>query len=191
VIAWWFVAAATTGLLAAAALHLMSFVPLPPLAGETPALALLAGAVLLLVAMLARLRRRGAPTRPWLRFRVYDGRALLSLVPERMRWLGFAMILYVVMNFVLSLVVGGGVTATASDGKFYLTAPGAPRREVSREEYEAQRRLTTRIFSGHLLLFYLVPLMYFRFVEPRLAELGRSHVDPGGSAWPTSSPPIA
>jgi hypothetical protein len=32
-----------------------------------------------------------------------------------------------------------------------------------------------RLLSGHLLLFYLIPLMYFRFVEPRLrAGDGRS-----------------
>jgi len=27
-----------------------------------------------------------------------------------------------------------------------------------------------RLLSGHLLLFYLIPLMYFRFVEPRLRD---------------------
>jgi hypothetical protein len=29
-----------------------------------------------------------------------------------------------------------------------------------------------RLLSGHLLLFYLIPLMYFRFVEPRLRDGG-------------------
>jgi len=27
-----------------------------------------------------------------------------------------------------------------------------------------------RLLSGHLLLFYLIPVMYFRFVEPRLRD---------------------
>ena len=39
--------------------------------------------------------------------------------------------------------------------------------EVSREEYDVYRRLTIRLLSGHLLLFYLVPLTYFRFIDPR------------------------
>ena len=38
---------------------------------------------------------------------------------------------------------------------------------LSREEYDVYRRLTIRLLSGHLLLFYLVPLTYFRFVDPR------------------------
>jgi hypothetical protein len=29
-----------------------------------------------------------------------------------------------------------------------------------------------RLLSGHLLLFYLIPLLYFRFVEPRLRDGG-------------------
>jgi hypothetical protein len=31
---------------------------------------------------------------------------------------------------------------------------------------------SVRLLSGHLLLFYLIPLMYFRFVEPRLRDGG-------------------
>jgi len=31
---------------------------------------------------------------------------------------------------------------------------------------------SVRLLSGHLLLFYLIPLMYFRFVEPRLRDDG-------------------
>jgi hypothetical protein len=165
-------AIAAAGFVLAAALHLSSFTPIPPLLGEAPTLVLLAGAFALLVAVFARLGRAGAPTRPWLggRVRIYDWRALVSLVPEPIRWLA------------LATAQGGGVTASASDGKFYLTAPGADRRAVSREEYEAHRRVTTRLFSGHLLLFYLVPLIYFRFVDPPLIELGRPALAPGGSA---------
>ena len=29
---------------------------------------------------------------------------------------------------------------------------------------------SVRMLSGQLLLFYLIPLMYFRFVEPRLRD---------------------
>jgi hypothetical protein len=172
-----FLVAATAGFVLVAALHLASFLPLPPLAGDAPALALLAGAFVLLVAMLARLGRAGAPTRPWRRWRVYDGGALVSLVPMRMRWLAFATVLYVSMNFLLSLAAGAGLSASATDG----TGPAEPREE-SRREDQARHRVTMRLFSGHLLLFYLVPLLYFRFVDPRLAELGRPDARQGDSA---------
>ncbi len=172
---------ATAGFVAAAALHLATFAPVPPFLGDAPALLLLAGALVLLVAMVARLRRAGAPTRPWGRLRIYDWRALASPVPEPMRWLTFALVLYVLVNFLLSLALAGSVTATASGGRFYLSPPGAEPREVSGEEYDAHHRVTARLFSGHLLLFYLVPLVYFRFVDPRLAELGRPSALQGGS----------
>ena len=163
---------ATAGFVASAALHLATFTPLEPPVGDAPALALFAGAFVPLLAMLARLRRARAPIVSAGRFRVYSWRALASLVPERIRVLAFGMILYVLMNLVLSLALGGGATATVSDGKLYLAEAGGGRREVSREEYAAHRRLTGRLLSGHLLLFFLVPLIYFRFVDPRLAELG-------------------
>ena len=50
-----------------------------------------------------------------------------------------------------------------------------------REEYDAHRRVATRLFSGHLLLFYLVPLLYFRFVDPRLIELRSAANTPASS----------
>ncbi len=167
-------AAAAAGFLLAAALHLASFLPLPPALGESLTLALLASAFALLVTVFARIRRAGAPTRLVGRFRIYDWRPLVALIPPPMRWLTMAMLLYAMMNFGLSMLQGGGVTAAVEDGRYFLTAPGAERREVMREEYDAHRRVATRLFSGHLLLFYLVPLVYFRFVDPRLIELSRS-----------------
>ena len=31
---------------------------------------------------------------------------------------------------------------------------------------------SVRLISGHLLLFYMIPFMYFHFVEPRLRDGG-------------------
>jgi len=53
---------------------------------------------------------------------------------------GVAVVGYVLMNLTLSL---------------FLTDDGVG---------------SVRLLSGHLLLFYLIPLMYFRFVEPRLRD---------------------
>jgi len=132
---------ATVGFVASALLHLATFTSLPPARAATAALVLFAGSFVPLAAMLARLRRAGAPTRTWRGLHVFEWRALGALVPEGVRWLGFGVALYVVMNLGLSLLLGD---------------EGAG---------------NVRLLSGHLLLFYLVPLVYFRFVDPRREEL--------------------
>jgi hypothetical protein len=173
--------AATAGFVVAAVLHLATFAPVPP-PGDALSLLLLAGAFALLAAMVARLRRMGAPLRAWGRVRVYDWRALASLVPASLRWLVLATVLYALVNFLLSLALAGSLTATTAGGTFYLGEPGAAPREVSRAEWDAHRRVTARLLSGHLLLFYVVPLVFFRFVDPRLADLGRPLVAPQGGS---------
>src|SRR3989304_4944195 len=81
----------------------------------------------------------------WRRLRVYDWRAVAALVPGGPRVLVAATGLYVVMNLGLSLLLVAGESVSA----------------------EEHRAVTLRLFSGHLLLFYLLPLVYFRFVHPR------------------------
>ncbi|HEY7653541.1 MAG TPA: hypothetical protein VIG07_12010 [Methylomirabilota bacterium] len=134
--------AATGGFAASAALHLATFTPFPPAYAAAIALLLFAGAFLLLAAMVVRLREAGAPARGQGTVRVVEWRRLVALVPEWPRHAGLAVIAYVIMNLGLSLFVG--------------------------EEGVG----SVRLLSGHLLLFYLIPLMYFRFVEPRLRDGG-------------------
>jgi hypothetical protein len=131
--------AANLGFAASAALHLATFTPFPLAAAAALALLLFVVAFGLLAAMIVRLREAGAPTRGQGALRVVEWRRLLGLVPAGPRHAGLAVIAYVVLNLVLSLVVGGEVGGV-------------------------------RLLSGHLLLFYLVPLMYFRFVEPRFRD---------------------
>ncbi len=134
--------AATVGFAASAVLHLATFTPLPPAYGAAVALALFVAAFVLLGAAIVRLREGGAPARGRGTLRVVDWRGLLALIPAGPRRAGFAVIAYVGMNLVLSLLVGD---------------EGAG---------------SVRLLSGHLLLFYLIPFMYFRFVEPRLRDGG-------------------
>jgi hypothetical protein len=134
--------AATAGFAASAALHLASFTPFPPATAAAIALALFAVALLLLAATIVRLRDAGAPVRGQGTVRVVEWRRLLALVPEGPRRAGLAVVAYVMVNLGLSLLVGDEGTGSV------------------------------RLLSGHLLLFYLIPLMYFRFVEPRLRDGG-------------------
>ncbi|HET7876615.1 MAG TPA: hypothetical protein VFN71_13925 [Methylomirabilota bacterium] len=162
----------TAGFATCALLHLSTFTPLPPPA-DWPVFALAAGAWAPLIGMLVRLRRTGAPMTAWGRVHTYDWRQLAAPVPDGIRWLGFGMVAYVLMNLGLSLMLVGGTSASAENDRYFLASGSGPRREVAQEEYEAYRRVSVRLGSGHLLLFYLVPLIYFRFVDPGRAMLGR------------------
>jgi hypothetical protein len=154
---------ATAGFIASAVLHLSTFFSRLPPPGDGLALALFAGAFVPLVAMLIRLRGAVPPSPGG---RMAGLRAVVGLVPSGARMLIVGVVLYTLMNLVFSLTLTGGVTAEAVGDKHYLI-DGGRREEVSREEYDVYRRLTIRLLSGHLLLFYLVPLAYFRFVDPR------------------------
>ena len=154
---------ATAGFIASAVLHLSTFFSRLPPPGDGIALALFAGAFVPLVAMLIRLRGAVPPSPGG---RMAGLRAVVGLVPSGARMLIVGVVLYSLMNLVFSLMLTGGVTAEAVGDKHYLI-DGGRREEVSREEYDVYRRLTIRLLSGHLLLFYLVPLSYFRFVDSR------------------------
>ncbi|HSE06931.1 MAG TPA: hypothetical protein VLK35_22485 [Methylomirabilota bacterium] len=134
---------ATVGFAASGALHLATFTAFPPAYAAAVALVLLAGAFVLLAALIVRLRESGAPARGDGAVRVVEWRRLLGLIPEGLRHAGLAVVAYVLLNLALSL--------------FLLGDEGVA---------------SVRLLSGHLLLFYLIPLMYFRFVEPRLRDGG-------------------
>jgi len=131
---------ATAGFMASAALHLSTFTPFPPASAAAIALVLLVVAFGLLAAVVVRLRESGAPVRGQGTVRVVEWRTLLGLIPEGPKHAAVAVIAYVLMNLGLCLLLGDEGAASV------------------------------RLLSGHLLLFYLIPFMYFRFVEPRLRD---------------------
>jgi hypothetical protein len=129
-------AASAAGVAASALAHLVSFTPLGARLPDALIVILFAGALALLVTMLARLRGRAARTRAWRRVEVYDWRALAGRVPSPLRWLVAATAMYALFNFALAVLAEAG---------------------------------PLRIASGHGLLFYLIPLVYFHHVEPALS----------------------
>ncbi len=139
---------AAIGFLASAAAHLLSFTPWGRLVGERTIWTLGTGVFLLALWMIARLRETAAIRRQWGRVAVHDWRGLVAAVPPGLRFLVIGAALYAWMNFVLCLMV----------------APGP----------EAAAAITLRMATGHLLFFYLVPLVFFGWVEPP------QNVDGGG-----------
>jgi hypothetical protein len=133
---------ATAGFVVSGALHLATFTPFPPAYAAAVALLLFAGAFALLAALIVRLREAGAPARGRGAIRMVEWRGLVALIPMGARRVGVAVVAYVLMNLALSLLLVDDSVGSV------------------------------RLLSGHLLLFYLIPLMYFRFVEPQLRDGG-------------------
>jgi hypothetical protein len=133
---------AAAGFAVSAALHLLSFTPWGAVAGERTIWTLGIVAFFLALAMIARLRRTGALGRRWGRVALLDWRGMVGFVPPGLRFLIVGAALYAWMNFVLCVM---------------LEVPPA-----------AQAAITPRMASGHLIFFFLVPLVFFRFVEPGL-----------------------
>ena len=134
---------AAAGFVASAALHFLSFTPWAALPGERAVWALGALVFVLAAVMVARLRRMAALGRRWGRVAVYDWRALVRAVPPGLQLLVVGAALYAWMNFVLCLL---------------LNLPP-----------DVQPAITLRMASGHLIFFFLVPLVFFRWVEPGLS----------------------
>ena len=134
---------ATAGFAASAALHFLSFTPWAALAGERAVWALGAVVFVLAAAMVARLRRSVASGRRWGRVAVHDWRVLVRAVPPGLQLLVVGAAIYAWMNFLLCLL---------------LDLPA-----------EAQVAITLRMASGHFIFFFLVPLVFFRWVAPALA----------------------
>jgi len=146
---------AATGFAVSAVLHLLSFTPWATVAGERALWVLGIAAFLLALAMVARLRRSATlGRRHWGRLAFLDWRGMVRAVPPGLRFLIVGAALYAWMNFVLCVM---------------LETPAS-----------AQPAITLRMGTGHLIFFFLVPLVFFRFV-PEGAEATRA---PGEASRP-------
>ena len=146
---------AAVGFVISAALHLLSFTPWAGVAGERAIWALGVVAFLLALAMLARLRRSATLGRQrWGRLALLDWRGMVRSVPPGLRFLIVGTALYAWMNFVLCVM---------------LDVPAS-----------AQAALTLRMATGHLIFFFLVPAVFFRFVPADLEAASA----PGGPSRP-------
>jgi hypothetical protein len=98
-----------------------------------------------LLAMLATLRGAVPAARGRGRLTAVDWRALAAAVPPGMRMLVVATASYALMNLTLSLLVAAEAESTGRAHK-------------------------VRLLSGHLLLLYLIPLVYFACIDGRTAN---------------------
>lgn len=85
---------------------------------------------------------------------------LLGLTPP---WASLALKVltyYAVVNFLLFMFLHEG-DPTLKDGLYSLSYKGKFIRWISEDEYHAARAMTLRGFSGHWMVFFAAPALYF------------------------------
>lgn len=70
---------------------------------------------------------------------------------------------YAMINFMLFIGLSEGGSPAIENGRYILQSHGTFIRELTESEYNWQQAYITRGFSGHWLLFYLAPAVYFLF----------------------------
>lgn len=95
----------------------------------------------------------------------------LRSIPLAPRILVLAVFVYTGLNFAAMLQgTEGGTPQVQGDG-YVLSSHGRVIRSLTREEYDEKNRVILRGFSGHWMLFFLVPACFFTFSRPRAARL--------------------
>ena len=90
-----------------------------------------------------------------------------SPMPKWIKYATYALSVYVLLNFVFCLFLIATVKAEKLGGKFVLipvkkeVSAKNVIREISEQEYELQNSYETRFFSGHWMMFYLMPALFF------------------------------
>ena len=85
---------------------------------------------------------------------------MLAALPHWARYAITGFFAYAFLNFALFFFLSEGGSSAIRDGKYVLHSHGQIIRELSEQEYELQRAYELRGFSGHWMLFYLLPAVY-------------------------------
>ena len=93
---------------------------------------------------------------------------MMALIPLPIKLLCLAALLYTAFNFLYFLSQTQGGTPTFEDGVYLLEHRGEFIRNLTQAEYQALLTNQVRGFSGHWMLFTLVPFIYFKMVHPKM-----------------------
>jgi hypothetical protein len=86
---------------------------------------------------------------------------IFAAMPRWARYTIKAFLAYAVINFALFFFLSKGGVPDERDGKYVLHNHGQVIRELSEHEYELQKAYVIRGFSGHWMIFYLLPALVF------------------------------
>lgn len=87
--------------------------------------------------------------------------ALLGTFPPWARILTPLLFVYVIVNFGIFMIGSADGTPALREGRYVLQRRGEVLREISATEFHERNAAVLRGFSGHWLLFYFVPLVFF------------------------------
>ena len=93
---------------------------------------------------------------------------LLGAVPGVLRVACVLVFLYAIVNFALFMFLMEGGSPGIKDGQPYLHHRGRKVRDLTMEEYRRLLAYEARGFSGHWMVFSLLPTVYFLSVHSRL-----------------------
>ena len=82
------------------------------------------------------------------------------------RWLvgaGVVLMAYVMVNFAWGMWALDGGSPDIRDGQYVLQQHGQVIRTLSADDYRGYKAWEVRMFSGHWLIFYFMPLAFFAF----------------------------
>lgn len=152
------------GFLLTLAIHLLTYTPLD-LGGFTlGAIAIpFVGMFPLFAAMVFDLRARFGTSY----FSSAQVRSLSSSVPRWGTLLFVSVFIYVGINFIVCGALTRGGQPMQQNGVDVLVSHGAVIATLTPAEYVQQQSYYIRLFTGHPLIFYLAPALYFRFIAAR------------------------
>jgi hypothetical protein len=90
-------------------------------------------------------------------------REIFSALPGWARHLISVFFVYAIINLALFVFLSGRGVPSERDGKYALHSHGSVIRELSEEEYDRHKAYELRAFSGHWMVFYLIPALYFSY----------------------------
>ena len=93
---------------------------------------------------------------------------MLALVPFPLRMACGAAFVYAIINFMLFITLMEGGSPAVSNGNYCLQNHGKKIRDLTKEEYQRFQAYDVRGFSGHWIVFSMIPMTYFLAVHPKL-----------------------
>jgi hypothetical protein len=152
---------ALLGFLTSVTVHLLTFVPGLAVTMHSPVVLLHVAMFPPFFALVLALRAemKGVPSRE-------AKRHLLNVLPRWGKVLVLVTFYYAVVNFGLFMLRTDGAATQRADGSFVISSHGRVVRQISREEAVENEARTARGFSGHWMVFYLLPAMYFLARRP-------------------------
>ncbi len=147
------------GLVASVVVHLLTFVPgLPITMRQVGVLQ-----VIVFVPFFAMILRSKPFQRPGSGWGALE---LLRHVPPWLLAVAVSAFVYAMLNLALFSGDSSAGGPVERDGHSYRATHGRILAEISEDEYRHLQALEVRGFSGHWLVFYLLPVIFFGWVEP-------------------------